>query len=77
MSITELMAMIIALCAGIFGYLIGRNRKTPERLPEQLPEKEQEKRLPLEVCRKDKPSIEEQIINLALFNGEDQIGGEG
>lgn len=76
MGITELMTMLIALCAGVFGYLIGQNRKTPERLPEQIQEKEPEKRLPLEVCRKDRPSIEEQIINLALYNGEDQIGGD-
>lgn len=73
---TELMTMLVALCAGILGYLIGQNRKTPERMPEQIPEKEPEKRLPLEICRKDRPSIEEQIINLALYNGEDQIGGD-
>lgn len=76
MGMTELVTMLVVLCAGILGYLIGQNKKAPERLPEQIPEKEPEKRLPLEVCRKDRPSIEEQIINLALYNGEDQIGGD-
>ncbi len=41
----------------------------------QPPEKKEE--LPLKVCRKAVPTIEEQIINMALYNGEDQTGGEG
>ncbi len=43
---------------------------------EPAPKEEQDEKLPMKVCRKAEPTIEEQIINLALYNGEDQRGGE-
>lgn len=74
MTAMEFMAAVLIFSAGFFCF---RLKKVFEhgRTPEKPAEREKEEILPFSVCRKEKPSIEEQIINLALYNGEDQTGG--
>ena len=74
MTATEFTAAVLIFLAGFFCF---RLEKAFEhgRPAEDFPKREKEEILPLSVCRKEKPSIEEQIINLALYNGEDQTGG--
>ena len=69
-----LLAVLIALVLVLL-FRAGRENEHGENAAE--PAKEPEAPLPMEICRKARPSIEEQIINLALYNGEDQKGGEG
>ena len=66
-----LLAVLILLAAALLLKKDGafeHHEATAEPLPE--------KTLPMEICRKARPSIEEQIINMALYNGENQKGGE-
>lgn len=75
MTVTEFMAAVLIFLAGFFCFRLEtafEHGKPPEKPQEQ----KKEEVLPFSVCRKERPSIEEQIINLALYNGEDQTGGE-
>lgn len=74
MTATEFIAAVLIFLAGFFCFRLEKVFEH-DRPPEKFPERKEEV-LPFSVCRKEKPSIEEQIINLALYNGEDQTGGK-
>ena len=74
---TEILLIFLAAAVLVLAMrqeqMIRQMAKEPEA---ETPEPSEEEKLPMKVCRKSEPTIEEQIINLALYNGEDQRGGE-
>ena len=76
MALTEILSAVLIFAAGFFCFRL-KELFEHGKDPAGFPAEEKPKSLPLSVCRKGRPSIEEQIINLALYNGEDQIGGDG
>ena len=80
MTETLFLFLGMLLGAAIFGavvyFAMKDAMKTKRTEPKEPALEKPEEKLPMKVCRKARPTIEEQIINMALYNGEDQTGGD-